>query len=223
MSGASQRDREPRVPEDIELRRTLPVIKRLRLHGVRTGIDTTRTAVADVALGAGADVVNDVSGGLADPHMAKVVANAGVPFVVMHWRGHSDHMRELARYEDVVEEVSNALRRRVDDLASQGVERSQMILDPGLGFAKNASHDWELLAHLEVLKRTGHPVLVGASRKFFLRDIPSLAERRLGDLDGATAAISAIAAASGIWGVRVHDVRASVDAVAVARRLRVAQ
>jgi dihydropteroate synthase len=202
-----------------ETARILPVIKELSAGGVRLSVDTTRASVAAAALEAGAAVINDVSGGLADPDMARVAAESGVPWVLMHWRGHSKDMNALATYGDVVGEVVSELTERVDAALAAGVSENAIVLDPGLGFAKNAEHDWALLHGLDSLLRLGFPVLVGASRKRFLG-------RLLSDVDGtprpaagredATAAVTALAAGAGAWGVRVHEVGASLDAVMVA-------
>jgi dihydropteroate synthase len=185
---------------------------------VRVSIDTTRAAVAEAAVEAGAAVVNDVSGGLADPAMAPAVAVARVPWILMHWRGHSDRMSRLATYDDVVREVRAELVARVDAAVRAGVEPAALVLDPGLGFAKTGAHNWALLRRLDALTELGFPVLVGASRKRFLGDL--LADdgvpRPTGGRDGATAAVSALAAQAGAWGVRVHDVAGSLDAVRVA-------
>ncbi len=182
-------------------------------------VDTTRAVVAEAALEAGASVVNDVSGGLADPGMAAVVATARVPWVLMHWRGHSDRMHEFTGYEDVIGEVRAELVARVDAAVLAGVDPDLIVLDPGLGFAKTAAHNWALLRRLDVLTDLGFPVLVGASRKRFLGELLAGhdgAMRPAAGRDAATAAVSALAAHTGAWGVRVHDVVATIDAVAVA-------
>jgi dihydropteroate synthase len=181
-----------------------------------------RAVTAERALGAGAAVVNDVSGGLADPDLPRVVAAAGVPYVVMHWRGHSAEMQQRAVYGDVVAEVCAELRDRLDALAAVGVDPEQTILDPGIGFAKNAEHNWALLAAVSDLLTLGRPLLVGASRKSFLGRL--LADgpdrpRPHAQRDAASAAITAIVASQGAWGVRVHDVRSSADAVRVVAAL----
>jgi dihydropteroate synthase len=175
--------------------------------------------VAEAALGAGARVVNDVSGGLADPAMARFVASADVPWILMHWRGHSDNMDSLATYDDVVTDVRDELRARVDAAVAAGVDPSALVLDPGLGFAKRAEHNWALLRGLNSLLELGFPVLVGASRKRFLGTLLASKDGTPRSPDGreeATAAISALVAAAGVWGVRVHDVTRSLDAVDVA-------
>jgi dihydropteroate synthase len=218
VGGESTRPGAHRVPAPEEAIRVLPVIRALAAQGVPCSVDTTRAEVAEAALEAGATVVNDVSGGLADPAMGKVVAAAGVPWILMHWRGHSDRMAELARYTDVVAEVRAELLARVDAAVAAGVDPARLVIDPGLGFAKRAEHNWLLLHRLDVLLRLGFPVLVGASRKGFLGALlasPDGTPRPAAEREQATAAISALAAAAGAWGVRVHDVRASLDAVAV--------
>lgn len=220
VGGESTRPGAARVPEDEELARVLPVVRELTARGVPVSIDTTRARVAARAVEAGAVVVNDVSGGLAEPGIYDVVARTGVVYVAMHWRGHADVMDSLAVYDDVVTDVRDELAERVADLAAAGVAREQVVLDPGLGFAKPGAANWPLLAALDELLALDLPVLVGASRKRFLGTLlagpdgqpaPPLAR------DGATAAISALAAAAGAWCVRVHDVPGSVDAVRVAR------
>jgi dihydropteroate synthase len=166
-------------------------------------------------------LVNDVSGGLADPDLPRLVADAGVPYVVMHWRGHSDHMQEQARYDDVVAEVRTELAARLEALVATGVAAEQIVLDPGIGFAKDADHNWALLARLEALSVLGRPLLLGVSRKSFLGTLlaDDAEPRAVVDRDDATAALTALVAAAGAWCVRVHEVRASADAVRVAARL----
>jgi dihydropteroate synthase len=179
--------------------------------------------VAEAAVEAGATVVNDVSGGLADPAMARVVAEARVPWILMHWRGHSARMSALATYEDVLGEVRAELIARVDAAVLAGVDPERIVLDPGLGFAKTAAHNWALLRRLDVFVGLGFPVLVGASRKRFLGELLADAAGHPRPPDGrevATAAITVLAAVAGAWGVRVHDVSASMDAVAVATALQ---
>ncbi len=219
VGGESTRPGAARVDAETELRRILPVIRTLAGEGMALSVDTTRAAVAAAALEAGAHIVNDVSGGLADPDMARVAADSGVPWVLMHWRGHSQDMQALASYQDVVADVRAELLSRVDEALAAGVAESAIVLDPGLGFAKNAEHDWALLRGLDSLLSLGFPVLVGASRKRFLGRLLSEKDGTPRPPDGredATAAISALAAAAGAWGVRVHEVGASLDAVAVA-------
>ncbi|MFI0465283.1 dihydropteroate synthase [Saccharopolyspora sp. 5N102] len=218
VGGESTRPGSQRVDAATEIERVLPVVRELVAAGVPVSVDTTRAKVAAVTAEAGAAVINDVSGGLADPEMAHVAADTGLPWVLMHWRGHSKDMNSLAVYEDVVAEVRGELLRQVDVALAAGVAEGAIVLDPGLGFAKTGAHDWQLLQRLDVFVGLGFPVLVGASRKRFLG-------RLLADADGkprppagretATAVVSALAADRGAWGVRVHDVLQSLDAVAV--------
>jgi dihydropteroate synthase len=202
-----------------ELARVLPVVRGLVAAGVPVSIDTMHARTAAECVAAGATVVNDVSGGLADPDMHRVVAGLGVRYVIMHWRGPSDRMAGLAAYGDVLADVIGELSARVSAARSAGISEEAIIIDPGLGFAKDADHNWALLRGLPALMALGHPVLVGASRKRFLgallADGAPVEER-----DTATHAISAIAALNGAWGVRVHDVRGSADAVRVAAAWR---
>ena len=219
IGGESTRPGATRPLVEEELARVVPVIAALVDAGATVSVDTMRAEVAREAVAAGARIVNDVSGGLADPDMARVVAERGVPWVLMHWRGHSKNMTSLANYADVVTDVRDELADRVDAALSAGVSQDSLVLDPGLGFAKRAEHDWALLQRLDVLGKLGFPVLVGASRKRFLGRLLADADGTPRPPDGreiATAAISALAAAVGVWGVRVHDVDSSLDAIAVA-------
>jgi dihydropteroate synthase len=216
VGGESTRPGAVRVDAAEECRRVLPVVRALVDAGVAVSIDTTRASVAEAALSAGALLVNDVSGGLADPAMAKVVAAAGAPWVLMHWRGHSRDMRQLSTYEDVVTDVVRELTERVAEAVAAGVPVESLVIDPGLGFAKTAAHNWALLAHLDQLISIGPPVLVGASRKSFLGTLLADAGGNVRPVDqrgDATVATTVIAASAGVWGVRVHDVRRNVDAV----------
>nr|WP_131735931.1 dihydropteroate synthase [Actinomadura roseirufa] len=227
VGGESTRPGAQRVSLEEELRRVVPVIEALSAENVPVSVDTMRAEVAEAAVGVGARLVNDVSGGLADPDMPRVVAAARVPYVVMHWRGHSHDMQTRAVYADVVREVRDELLQRVGAVLDEGVDPSMIVLDPGLGFAKSpkAGHNWALLAHLDALTATGHPVLVGASRKSFLTTLLADEEgerRPFGECDDATVAITALAATAGAWCVRVHRVRPNVDAVRVAAALRAA-
>ena len=220
VGGESTRPGAGRVDAATEAARVVPVITGLAAAGVRMSIDTTRASVAVAALAAGATVINDVSGGLADPAMAGVAADAGCPWILMHWRGHSRRMNELAVYRDVVQDVRSELLQRVDEAVGGGVDPGQIILDPGLGFAKNADHNWALTRHLDVLIGLGFPVLFAASRKTYLGRLlagPDGIPRPVDEREAATLATSVLAAAAGVWGVRVHDVRATADALAVWR------
>jgi len=223
VGGESTRPGAQRVDAATERDRVLPVVRELVDAGVRVSVDTTRSEVAASCVEAGAAMVNDVSGGLADPRMAAVVAETRVPWVLMHWRGHSSTMQQLAGYEDVIGEVRQELVARVDHAVMAGVDPGRIVLDPGLGFAKTAAHNWALLRRLDVLVGLGFPVLVGASRKRFLGELLAAEDgtpRPPAGREIATAAISAIAANAGAWGVRVHDVESTMDAVAVSAACR---
>ena len=230
VGGESTRPGAQRIPADEELRRVIPVITGLARENVPVSVDTMRAEVAHAALGAGASLVNDVSGGLADPEMPRLVAGAGVPYVVMHWRGHSHQMQERAVYADVVTEVCEELRRRVDAVVAEGIDPSMIVVDPGLGFAKLPEHNWALLvnlARLASLDGVGQefPVLVGASRKRFLGRLlaaPDGTPRSFAGSDDATVAVTALAAAAGAWCSRVHEVPGNSDAVRVAEAWRAA-
>jgi dihydropteroate synthase len=218
VGGESTRPGALRPSPEVEMARVLPVVEALTAAGVAVSVDTMRSRVAAAAVDAGAVLVNDVSGGLADRDMATGVADSGVAYVAMHWRAHSAQMADHAVYRDVVSDVAAELRARLEGLLTAGVRRDRIILDPGLGFAKTAAHNWALLRQLPRLAELCQPLLVGASRKAFLGELlatpdgrPAPAER-----DGATAAVSALAAAAGAFCVRVHDVRRSRDAVEVA-------
>lgn len=220
VGGESTRPGADRVDAETETARVLPVIREAAAAGVPLSVDTTRAAVAAAALAAGAVAVNDVSGGLADPAMTKVVADAGCPYVIMHWRGHSRQMAELAQYRDVVAEVCAELRARVDEALAAGVAADRIVVDPGLGFAKTAAHNWALTRRIDQVRALGYPVLTGASRKRYLGALladPDGTPRPASDREAATVATSVLAVAAGVWGVRVHDVRATVDALAVWR------
>ena len=215
VGGESTRPGADRVEAAEEERRVIPVIEALVANGVRVSIDTYRAVVAERALAAGASVVNDVSGGLGDPDMAAVVRAAGCPWILMHWRGHSRRMQDLAHYVDVVDDVRRELAERVEAANQAGISSDRIVIDPGLGFAKTAEHNWALLAHLDLLVGLGLPVLIGASRKSFLGRVladPAGTPRPVDEREAATVALTAYAAAQGAWGVRVHDVRANVDA-----------
>ena len=225
IGGESTRPGARRVAAEEEKRRILPVIEALAAEGVALSVDTYRAAVADAALAAGATVVNDVSGGLGDPDMAAVVRAAGCPWILMHWRGHSERMNELARYDDVVRDVHDELRARVDAALAAGIDPEKIVIDPGLGFAKTGAHNWALLAALDSFVATGWPVLVAASRKSFLGRLLAGADgtpRPVGEREDATTAITAHCAAHGAWGVRVHEVRRSMDAVLAAAAIQAA-
>lgn len=219
VGGESTRPGAKRVDPRIEASRVLPVVKELAAQGVTVSIDTMHADVARAALQSGARIVNDVSGGRADPAMAPLLAEAGVPWVLMHWRAVSaDRPHEAPQYRDVVAEVRAELLAGVDDAVAAGIDPARLIIDPGLGFAKTGQHNWALLRALPELVATGIPVLLGASRKRFLGRLlagPDGSERPPDGRETATAVISALAALHGAWGVRVHDVQATVDALKV--------
>ena len=216
VGGESTHPGANRVDASEELARVVPVVEALVAAGAAVSVDTTRASVAAAAVDSGAAMVNDVSGGLADPQMLPLVASLGVPYVVMHWRGHSVDMHARAVYGDVVADVCAELAARRDAAAAAGA--ADVVLDPGLGFAKDASHNWALLRRLDDLTALGRPLLVGASRKAFLGAL--LAGRPAPGRDAATAAVTVVAARAGVWGVRVHDVASSADAVRVVAALR---
>lgn len=219
VGGESTRPGAVRIDPRVETSRILPVVKDLAAQGITVAIDTMHAQVARAALENGAQIVNDVSGGRADPAMTDLLVEAGVPWVLMHWRSVSaERPHEVPHYRDVVAEVRAELLASVDDAVDAGVDQENLVIDPGLGFAKTAQHNWALLNALPELVATGIPVLVGASRKRFLGTLLAGLDGAVRPPDGretATAVISALAALHGAWGVRVHDVRASADALKV--------
>jgi dihydropteroate synthase len=232
VGGESTRPGAQRVSAEEELRRVKPVITELVKAGAVVSVDTMRAQVAEWAVEAGVSLVNDVSGGLADPYMPRLVGKAGIPYVVMHWRGHSHDMYSRAVFEDVVHEVRDELTQRIEAAVAEGVDPAKIVLDLGLGFSKlpdghgQNAHNWELLARMgEVARIAGRdfPVLVGASRKRFLGRLlagPEGTPRPFEEYDDATVAVTALAAAAGAWCVRVHRVPANADAVRVASAWR---
>ncbi len=219
VGGESTRPGAVRIDPTVECARIVPVIKELAAQGITVSVDTMNAGVAQSALQGGAGIVNDVSGGRADPDMARVVAEAGVPWVLMHWRSVGQgQSHDVPAYHDVVSEVRDELLAAVDAAVGAGVDPARLIIDPGLGFAKTAQHNWALLNALPEFVATGIPVLIGASRKRFLGALlpsPDGTPRPPDGRETATAVISALSVVHGAWGVRVHDVRASVDALKV--------
>lgn len=208
VGGESTRPGAERVPPEVEQERVLPVVQGLVDAGVEVSVDTMNASTAAAAAEAGATMINDVSGGAADPDMYRVVASTGVTYVAMHGRGPSD---TAARYGDVVAEVRAELKARIAEMIVFGIDPARVILDPGLGFAKDAEHNWQLLGRLDELATLGHRILVGASRKRFLAPWGAEPSER----DEATAVVSALAARSGAWGVRVHDVASTRRALEI--------
>ena len=224
IGGESTRPGATRPLVADELSRVLPVVAELAAAGAVVSVDTMRAEVARAALEAGARIVNDVSGGLADPQILAVTAEAEAGYIAMHWRGHSTVMVDRAHYADVVTEVRDELRNRVDAALAAGIHADRIAIAPGLGFAKTADHNWSLLAALDALD-IGQPLLVGASRKSFLGSLLADADglpRSVSDREHAGVAVSAIAALAGVWGIRVHDVAANRDALRVVERFRAA-
>jgi len=218
VGGESTRPGATRIDKQEELLRVLPVVSALVAAGVHVSIDTMRSEVARECVLAGACIVNDVSGGLADQAMYETVAQLDVPYVIMHWRGHGSVMNSLASYADVPAEVISEISERLVAATAAGVNPEAIIIDPGLGFAKDPDDNWQVLNQLAGLVDRGYPVLVGASRKRFLGELlvgSTGIPRDFAGRDAATDAVSAIAAATGAWGVRVHNVKSAVDAVLV--------
>ncbi len=219
IGGESTRPGALRVDAEEEKRRILPVIRVLAGEGAVISVDTMRAEVAERAVEAGAAIVNDVSGGLADPAMVPFVAAAEVPYILMHWRGHSVDMNARAVYDDVVTDVARELGDRLAHAVEGGIRPERIVLDPGLGFAKTAAQDWALVSHLDTLHALGRPLLVGPSRKRFLGSLlagPDGEPRPASDRDVATIALAALIAVQGAWAVRVHAAAEAIDAVRVA-------
>ena len=218
VGGESTRPGAERTSVEEELSRVIPVISGLRALGPLVSIDTMRSEVAHAAITAGAVIVNDVSGGLADAKMAKLIAsNSAVQYVAMHWRGQSREMQSLATYKDVVREVKDELEERTIDLLKAGVDPEQIILDPGIGFAKTSAHNWEILRNIDRLQLLGYPLLVGVSRKRFLGELTNTSAPD--DREAATIALTTELARQKVWAVRTHSVKAQKDAILVANEL----
>lgn len=221
VGGESTRPGADEVTPEEEQRRVLPVIEALVKAGALVSIDTTHASTAGAALAAGAAIINDVSGLTIEPEMLELVARSRVPYVLTHRRGDARSMDSLTDYQDVAADVAAELAGVRDKLCAAGAAPEQIILDPGLGFAKNEAQNWELLQHLDVLQDMGHKVLVAASRKRFLGSLLTVAGKAAppAERDAATAAITAVSAFRGAWAVRVHDVGPNLDAVKVAARI----
>lgn len=221
VGGESTRPGATRIDADEELRRIIPVIEGLVSEGARVSVDTMRASTARGALEAGAGMLNDVSGGRADPDMMRVAAEAGCPLVLMHWREHSSVMQRHTDYDDLIGDILGELAEQVDAALSAGVARDRIILDPGLGFSKTGDQNWMVLARLKAFTELDFPVLVAASRKRFLGELLAIGDdlRPTHEREDATTALTAIAAAAGAWCVRVHEPAASADAVRVVARM----
>ncbi|MBA2738594.1 MAG: dihydropteroate synthase [Nocardioidaceae bacterium] len=221
VGGESTRPGAARIDEAEELARVVPVVRELASSGATVSVDTMRPRVARAAVDSGAKAVNDVSGGLADSGMLAFVAEAQVPYVLMHWRRHSADMQAWVNYGDVVRDVRAELSLRLDAAVAAGIAPERVVIDPGLGFAKTPEHNWQLVARLTELHGLGHPLLVGASRKRFLGRLLADGqgvERDVLERDDATVATTVLAALAGAWCVRVHEARGSADAVRVVAR-----
>ncbi len=220
VGGESTRPGAGRVEPREEWARVVPVVRALAGAGVTVSVDTTRAEVARASAEAGAVMVNDVSGGLADPEMLSTVAGLGVLYVAMHWRAPSEQMQQRAVYGDVVDEVTSELAQRTDAALAAGIAKDRLIVDPGLGFSKTAEHNWALLRAVHRFADEGFPVLWGVSRKSFLAPIGGGVSRAPYERDAATVALTSLLAAAGVWGVRVHAVRDNVAAVAAVNALK---
>ena len=222
VGGESTRPGSGRTPAEEETRRVLPVVTALSEAGVLISVDTMRAEVAQACLERGAHVINDVSGGMADPDMLGVVADSGAAFIAQHWRAHSHEMDAAASYGDVVAEMCGELAARRDAALEAGIGADRLVLDPGFGFANRTEHNWEILRRLEELKDLGQPLLLGVSRKRFLGELLADADgpRPAKGRDAATAAVTALVAGPGVWAVRTHEVAADADAIKVAERMR---
>lgn len=220
IGGESTRPGAPRISAEEEKARVLPVLRALSDYDTVLSIDTMRAEVAEEAIAVGASIVNDVSGGLADGDMSRLIADVRVPYVVMHWRGFSDSMQKLAVYEVTAKEVRHELAERIEKLTKAGVEIDQLILDPGLGFAKEPDHNWDVLQAIESFEKLQRPLLVGASRKRFLGTLLNDGDRDrdVKEREAATIAVTTMLAERKVWGVRVHNVRDSRDAIEVVTR-----
>lgn len=216
IGGESTRPGAERVPADEEARRVLPVLKEVLQLGVAVSVDTMRASLASDAISLGVQYINDVSGGLADPEMADLIAESGINYIAMHWRAHSLEMMEHSEYDDIVADVKRELTQRIDSLCTSGVKRHQLIVDPGIGFSKRAEQNWELLRGIHSLAELGLPILVGASRKRFLG-----ADLKPEEREEASVAVTSFCASQGVWAVRTHSVRPHKEAIAQVAKLQV--
>ena len=230
IGGESTRPGAERVTLAEEQGRVIPVIRAIReyldsegLTDIEISIDTMNSQTAALAVAAGASIINDVSGGLADPEMFAVAAATGATIAIGHWRGFSDAMDSLNEYQDIARDVAAELSSRVESALASGVPRDKIVLDPGLGFAKDMRQNWQLVARLDAIEKLGYPILVGASRKRFIAgaiepEDPAAADNNRRDL--ATAVLTALLLQRKLWGIRVHNVIATSDAIAIVAALR---
>ena len=225
IGGESTRPGAQRVTLEDELDRTIPVIKALSDQGIPVSIDTMRAQVAQAAVESGAVIINDVSGGKADPNMSGFLATIEVPYILMHWRGHSTEMNTLTDYSNVTVDVRQELEDQASVVCQSGLASNRIVLDPGIGFSKTAEQNWSLLAQLASLQELGYPLLVGASRKKFLGELLAAdgIARDVDERESATTALTTLLAVAGVWAVRVHDVRAARDAIAVVSKMQEAR
>jgi dihydropteroate synthase len=222
VGGESTRPGAQRVTVEQELERVIPVVQELAANSVVVSVDTMRAEVAKQAIAAGAHIINDVSGGQADPEMYSVISQAQVPYIMMHWRGHSQQMMQQTTYLDVVQEVKEELAQQLAKAIAAGIAGQRIVLDPGLGFAKTPEQNWPILKHIPDFAALGHPLLIGASRKRFLGELLAAGDklRDVAAREAANTAITSLLAAQGVWAVRVHDVVAARDAIAVVEKLK---
>lgn len=226
IGGESTRPGAERITAQQELDRVIPVVEELTRRGIATSIDSMRAEVAREAVKAGACIVNDVSGGKADEDMFSTVAALEVPYIAMHWRGHSTVMTQLTDYDNVVSDVRNEIEEQIEAAIKAGIKRERIVVDPGIGFAKTTDQNWPVLANLEVLEELGLPLLIGVSRKKFIGELLADSSGALRDMSGreaATTAITTLVAQRPVWAVRVHDVQSSHDAIQVVERMRVSR
>lgn len=222
IGGESTRPGAQRVTLDEELARTIPVVKALSDQGIPVSIDTMRAQVAQAAVESGAVIINDVSGGKADPNMSGILATIDVPYILMHWRGHSTEMNTLTGYSNVTVDVRQELEDQAAVVCQSDVSSNRIVLDPGIGFSKTAEQNWSVLGQLETLQALGYPLLVGASRKKFLGELLAAdgIARDVDERESATTALTTLLAMARVWAVRVHDVRAARDAIAVVDKMQ---
>jgi len=222
VGGESTRPGAQRVTLEQELERVIPVVSELVAKSVVVSVDTMRAEVACQAVAAGAHIINDVSSGQSDPEMFSVISEAQIPYIMMHWRGHSASMNDQANYIDLVQEVKGELAAQLAKAIGAGISQQRIVLDPGLGFAKTPEQNWPILKHIQDFAALGCPLLVGASRKRFLGDLLATGDepRAVTDREAATTAVTTLLAGQGVWAVRVHDVVAARDAISVVEKIK---